>query len=156
MHKQICQHCDSSFNQDDMHPCGESSIWFCHGCWLIFNNIIMKKAEETVGVGKQLVSFGEAIKGLKEGKRVQRLGWNGKGLFVFEQVPSSVNASIVPEMTSLPQSVKDEFNRRFSSMPDDADIRYRNQLALVKPTNEINGWNPSTEDSLANDWIILD
>ena len=104
----------------------------------------------------ELVSFGEAIKALDNGLRVQRKGWNGKGLFVFRQVPSSISSKIVPKMTSLPQTVKDEFERRFSNMPDDADIRYRNQLALVKPTNEINGWNPSTEDSLAKDWIILD
>ena len=27
-----------------------------------------------------LVSFGKAIEALKEGKRVTRVGWNGKGL----------------------------------------------------------------------------
>ena len=102
------------------------------------------------------MSFGHALIALKAGERVARKGWNGKGLFVFRQVPSSISSKIVPKMTSLPQTVKDEFERRFSNMPDDADIRYRNQLALVKPTNEINGWNPSTEDSLAKDWIILD
>ncbi len=118
----------------------------------------MKKANETVGLAKKLVSFGEAIKALKEGKRVQREGWNGKGLFIFEQVPSKVGWDIIPRMTSLPQSVKEEFDRRFDETEIDGDlyIKYSNQLALVKPNNEINGWSPSTADSLANDWLILD
>jgi len=55
------------------------------------------------------MNFGQAIEALKEGKRVQRTGWNGKGLFVFMQVPSTINREIVPKMQSLPQSVKDEF-----------------------------------------------
>jgi hypothetical protein len=122
----------------------------------------MKEAKETVGLAQQLVSFGKAIDALKQGKRVCREGWNGKGLFIFEQVPSKVGWEIIPRMTSLPQSVKDEFDRRFDEVKmegmvnDDLSIKYSNQLALVKPNNEINGWSPSTADSLANDWIILD
>lgn len=105
-----------------------------------------------------LVNFGEAIKALKEGKRVQRKGWNGKGLFVFEQVPANIGREWIPKMQSLPQSVKDEFDRRFdnTTIDGDLDIKYTNQLSVVKPNNEINGWSPSTEDSLSNDWIILD
>ena len=118
----------------------------------------MQEAKETVGLSKQLVSFGKAVEALKQGKRVCRDGWNGKGLFVFEQVPSKVGWEIIPRMTSLPQSVKDEFERRFNETEiyGDLDIKYSNQLALVKPNNEINGWSPSTADSLANDWVILD
>ena len=33
------------------------------------------------------MDFGEAIKALKEGKRVARTGWNGKGMFLL-YVPS--------------------------------------------------------------------
>lgn len=117
----------------------------------------MKQVNETVGKGLQLVTFGEAIKALHEGKRVQRKGWNGKGLFIFMQVPSSVPADIVPKMTSLPQSVKDEFKRRFNG-PDmtDGTIKYQNQLAMVYPDNNIYGWVASPSDVLENDWIILD
>lgn len=116
----------------------------------------MKKAKETVGIGKQLVSFGKAVESLKQGKRVCRNGWDG--LFVFEQVPSKVGWEFIPKMTSLPQSVKDEFDRRFNETEIDGDlyIKYSNQLVLVKPNNDINGWSPSIEDSLANDWIVLD
>jgi len=121
--------------------------------------IKMESSNETVGTAKPLVSFGTAIKALKQGKRACRKGWNGKGLFIFEQMPSSVPAEIVPVMTSLPQSVKNEFKKRFEADPDSSNnwgINYHNQIALVKPNNDINGWSPSTADALAEDWIVLD
>jgi hypothetical protein len=99
--------------------------------------------------------FGAAIEALKQGKRVARKGWNGKGMFVFMQVPAEIPKDVVPKMQSLPQSVKDEFQRRF-----DAEthlwIRYSNQMAIVDQNNEIKGWSPSGSDSLAEDWVILD
>lgn len=120
----------------------------------------MIEAEETVGTAKPLVTFGEATKALKEGKRVQRKGWNGKGLFIFMQVPSSVPEKIIPKMTSLPQTVKDEFERRKNLLAEewqpDFEIRYHNQLAMVYPDNNIYGWVASPSDVLEEDWIILD
>ncbi len=102
-------------------------------------------------------TFGDAIEALENGKRVQREGWNGKGLFVFMQVPSTINREIVPKMQSLPQLVKDEFERRFNDPDHQVDaIYYDNQLALVNSSNLITGWSPSTPDALAVDWVILD
>lgn len=101
------------------------------------------------------LNFGSAIQALKEGKRVQREGWNGKGLFVFRQVPSTIDSEIIPKMQSVPQSVKNEFKNRFDSSPQGA-ISYNDQLALVNTSNEISGWSPSTNDALAEDWVILD
>lgn len=100
------------------------------------------------------LSFGEAIISLNEGKMVMREGWNGKGLFIFKQVPATINKDIVPKMQSLPQSVKDEFERRFKEHQMEA-ICYDKQLALVDLSNNISGWNPSTSDALAEDWVIL-
>jgi hypothetical protein len=103
------------------------------------------------------VTFGLAVEALKLGKRVQRSGWNGKGMFVFQQVPAQIGRDIVPKMQSLPQSVKDEFERRFNDPDEQIDaIYYNDQLALVGLSNVISGWAPSTNDSLAEDWIILD
>ena len=94
--------------------------------------------------------FGQAIEALKEGKRVARQGWNGKGMFIFQQVPSEINEEIVPKMQSLPQTVKDEFAKRGGS------ISYKNQLAMVYPDNTVYGWVASPSDVLGNDWCILD
>jgi len=113
---------------------------------------------------KTNLPFGNAIEALKQGKRVAREGWNGSGLFVFMQVPAEIPKDVVPKMQSLPQSVKDAFQRRFddeSSLDPNAvaargGITYQNQMAIVYPNNSIHGWSPSGSDSLANDWIILD
>lgn len=96
------------------------------------------------------VKFGEAIEAARSGKRIQRSGWNGKGLFVFCQVPAQISIDVVPKMQSLPESVREEFIRR------GVDIHYSNQWAIVNLNNEINGWTPSSSDALAEDWQILD
>jgi len=111
---------------------------------------MVEAQEDTAGTAYQLVNFGTAVKAIKQGKRACRQGWNGKGLFIFEQVPNLVGVHIIPKMSSLPQSVKDVLIKR------DQPIKYLNQIALVKPNNEVNGWSPSTADALAEDWIILD
>jgi hypothetical protein len=96
------------------------------------------------------MNFGKAVEALKEGKRVSREGWNGKGLFIFQQVPSTINEDIVQKMQSIPQSVKDEFGKRGGS------ISYKNQLAMVYPDNTIYGWVASPSDVLEEDWCDLD
>jgi hypothetical protein len=95
-------------------------------------------------------NFGQAIEALKQGKRVSRQGWNGRGLFVFMQVPSEIESDIIAKMQSLPESVKNEFARRGGA------ITYQNQMAVVYPNNSIHGWTPSPFDALAEDWVILD
>lgn len=99
----------------------------------------------------QLRDIGYAVAALKAGKRVTRKGWNGTGMFVFMQVPATIQSEIIPKMQSLPDSVKAEFARR-----GDSPISYCNQFALVKQDNTINGWAPSSADTLAEDWEILD
>jgi hypothetical protein len=109
---------------------------------------------EEVATATSNLTFGQAIEAVKQGKRISRQGWNGKGMFVFMQVPSEIAKDIVPKMQSLPQSVKDEFQRRFEN--SSGSIYYSNQLALVNPSNLINGWAPSVSDALAEDWVVLD
>jgi hypothetical protein len=96
-------------------------------------------------------NFGQAIEALKQGKRVTRENWNGKGMFIFMQVPSEISEEIIPKMQSLQKSVKDEFAKR-----DIGGIRYKNQLVIVYPDNTIFGWVASPSDVLEEDWIILD
>lgn len=110
-----------------------------------------------------LVNFSQAIAALKEGKRVARMGWNGKGLFIFMQIPAEIPMDVVPKMQSLPDSVKAEFERRLAKENESDErnpafdaIRYKNQLAMVYPDNNIYGWVASPSDVLEEDWCILD
>lgn len=93
-------------------------------------------------------TFGQAIEALKQGKIISREGWNGKGMFVFMQVPSEVPIEIIPKMTSLPQKVKQKVLER--NLP----LRYQNQLAIIYPNNHIYGWLASPSDCLESDWCI--
>jgi hypothetical protein len=133
----------------------------------------MKDAqEETVGTGQPVdeqaqangsLSFGEALTAMKAGKMVTRFGWNGNGMFVFKQIQAKVSMDIVPKMSSLPQSVKDEFimraarrvDRGGTTLDDYASIRYYNQFCIVKQNNDLYSWVPSANDICANDWREL-
>ena len=42
------------------------------------------------------MNFGEAIKAMKEGEKVQRYGWNGKGMFLELQVPNEHSKMSLP------------------------------------------------------------
>lgn len=83
------------------------------------------------------LNFGQAIEALKEGKRVARQGWNGKGLSVKLQVPDENSKMTLPyiymEYPSTPASES-------------------------APTNHINArvpWLASQTDILTEDWVIL-
>ena len=52
------------------------------------------------------MNFGKVIEALKGGRCAQREGWNGKGMFIFKQVPSVIDNSIISKMQSVPDSAK--------------------------------------------------
>ncbi|MDO6737080.1 DUF2829 domain-containing protein [Wenyingzhuangia sp. 2_MG-2023] len=113
---------------------------------------------------KKLYSYSEALKAVKQGKMIQRKGWNGKGLFVFMQVPSVIDVvKTVPKMQSLPESVKQEFLKREAKHKEqnifsktNTTLQYVNQMAIVDKKNKIQGWSPSVADTLEEDWYIID
>lgn len=96
------------------------------------------------------MTFGAAIRAMMDGLPVTRSGWNGKGLFVFRQVPSLVPSGVVPRMTSLPERVREVLvSRGFA-------LRYKDQFCLVSPDSTLQGWAPSAPDVLADDWDVFD
>jgi hypothetical protein len=108
---------------------------------------------------KTSLNIGQAVEALKAGERVARdhSDWVLNKSFIFMQVPSIIGKEIVPKMQSLPQSVKDEFQKRFESETEQVDsIYYKNQIAIVYSSNLICGWCPSIYDLLATDWYVLD
>lgn len=99
---------------------------------------------------KNNLNFGQAIDALKQGKRVAREGWNGKGLFVFKQIPAEIGVENIPKMQNVPQDVKNEMIKRGQS------LKYANQMAIVHSDGRVDSWVASSSDIFANDWIILD
>ena len=76
------------------------------------------------------MDFGEALHLLKEGKKLAREGWNGKGMFIVF-VPSKVinlNEYLV------------KFNQHF---------------VIKNVDGSVSTWVPSVNDCLAEDWFIM-
>lgn len=96
------------------------------------------------------MDFGKAIIALKQGKAIQRSGWNGKGLFVVKQIPASISSDIIPKMQSLPQSAKDILMSR-----ENPHIDYTNQMLIVNPDGRADSWVPSSSDVFAEDWLVI-
>lgn len=109
-----------------------------------------------------LVSFGTALEAAKEGKRVAREGWNGKGMFIFMRPADELEVSfVIDKVKSLPQSVKDFFKARdeneASSEQGLTKVKFGSYLCMKAADGTIvNGWLASQTDMLSEDWVILD
>lgn len=108
-------------------------------------------------------NFGEALKALQEGKRVSRIEWNGKNMFIFQRPEDELEVEfIINKVKSLPQSVKDFFEKRDKEVnpPEEqgiAKVKFCSYLCMYTADGSIvNGWLASQTDMLAKDWCILD
>lgn len=116
----------------------------------------------------ELVSFGTALEALKEGKRAARVGWNGKGMFIFMRPADEIRIDIVVNnIKSLPKSVKDYYAQDIQNEDGDQlkpefidendTVMFTAYLCMKAADGVIvNGWLASQTDMLSNDWIILD
>ena len=86
-------------------------------------------------------NFGWALDMLKEGKKVQRKGWNGKGQFVYY-----VPADRYIAKTDIAKSI----------MAEDGKVDYRAYLALRTAQGDVATWVPSISDCLSDDWQIAE
>lgn len=112
--------------------------------------LIEATADPQAGIPVEHVSltFGDALKALKEGKRVARAGWNGKGMWLA---------------LSGPLDGREIAFENFWSEPCSEYARANGGSATVLPcinmktaTGEIlMGWLASQTDMLAEDWQIV-
>lgn len=98
----------------------------------------------------KVMNFGEAIEALKEGKKVARKGWNGKGMFIYMQEGSSVDFyDLKPELQE--------------KLENSACVSGRDGLVHICPHIDMKaadgslviGWLASQTDMLAEDWCIV-
>lgn len=80
-------------------------------------------------------TFGRAIEELKEGKKVARRGWNGKGIFIELQVPDQHSKMSSPYV----------FIDTTGLQSDNPDA----------PRSRV-PWLASQTDMLAEDWQVVD
>ena len=84
------------------------------------------------------MNFGQAIKALKEGKKVARTGWNGKNQYV--ELATSISYK----------------NANGEIINCEHEAIGNNALAFVGTSGVQMGWLASQADMLAEDWCIVD
>lgn len=97
---------------------------------------------------KENLNFGQAIEALKEGKRVARQGWNGKGMFLF----------LLPEGNNIPTKViHDEALRKVIETETGRDTfdAYGSIRMWTADKKVLTGWLASQTDMLSEDWVII-
>lgn len=100
------------------------------------------------------MNFGQAIELVKQGRLVQRTGWNGKGMFIFMR-PSDVLPvkMVVENVKSLPLAVKDYYKTLTEGAMDNIAVNFSAYLCMKAADDSIvNGWLASQTDMLAIDW----
>ena len=89
--------------------------------------------------GLKMNSFGDAIKALKQGKKVARRGWNGKNMWLFllfgKDIQNSMNLVYGDNDDGLP-------------ILDSICMKTADRKIIV-------GWLASQTDILAKDWEII-
>jgi len=85
------------------------------------------------------LTFGDALVLLKQGKRISRAGWNGKGMFVYMVLVDSY-----PAQTDADRDCFGEV------------VLYNPYMAIKNVDHTVSTWVPSVNDALAEDWMILD
>ena len=89
----------------------------------------------------ELLNFGDALMLLKNGQKVARLGWNGKGMFLF-LVPGSVFKVNRPPLLGI--------------YPEGTEISYYPHIDMRTADGKIVPWLASQTDVLAEDWVIVE
>lgn len=84
--------------------------------------------------------FSVALCWLKEGKRVARSGWNGKGMFLF-LVPGSTFKVNRPPLLGI--------------YPEGTEINYHAHIDMRTAQGTIVPWLASQTDLLSNDWELV-
>lgn len=85
------------------------------------------------------MNFGDALQLLKDGQKIARFGWNGKGMFVY-----LVPANSYPPST---QAAKDYYKGEL--------VPYNAYFAIKNTDDTISTWVPSVNDTLAEDWMVV-
>lgn len=90
------------------------------------------------------MNFGQAIEALKEGKKVCRSGWNGKGMFICLQEGSEVNGTLMRN-----EITKAYYGDKTVKINPHIDMKAADDTLVI-------GWLASQTDMLAEDWEVVE
>lgn len=93
--------------------------------------------------------FGEALRFLKVGKKVARLGWNGKGMFVIQAGNYSVHKDNLREGGAI--------SKEFLESRGLDEMYIQPHFDMWTAQNQYQtGWLASQSDMHALDWFVVD
>lgn len=87
------------------------------------------------------LTFGQAIEALKQGKKVARAGWNGKGMFLFLVPGSTFKVNRAPLLGIYPEGT---------------EVNYCSHIDMKTADDKVVPWLASQTDVLAEDWDIVE
>jgi len=100
-------------------------------------------------INQPSMDFGGAIKALKEGKKVARQGWNGKGMFLV----LNGGYSIPKDKVYKDKHIDEAFLEKEGEI--NLYIGYHIDMWTAQKTLCV-GWLASQTDMLSEDWMVLD
>ena len=93
------------------------------------------------------MTFGQAIEAMKQGKKVARKGWNGKGMYIWVMPGSTI--------TNCP-NITDPHLKAISDA-NDGTVVFVGSVRMKTATGEVlTGWLASQTDMLSEDWVIVE
>ena len=96
------------------------------------------------------MNFGKAIEALKDGKKVARSGWNGKGMFLYMTTGSVVSLDkMKPETASYIRSFCEDKGMDEIEICPHIDMKTADNKLVI-------GWLASQTDMLSEDWMIVE
>jgi hypothetical protein len=105
---------------------------------------IDEKTDSVMEAPETTHGFDWAIQQLKAGRKVQRKGWNGKGMFITLQQGSTVDGEL---MRNAP--AKEFYTGKKCNIAPHIDMKAADDTYVV-------GWLASQTDMLADDWQIAE
>jgi hypothetical protein len=105
---------------------------------------------------QNLLSFGQAIEALKQGKIVARNGWNGKGMFIFLNKGNiAFNSPHVTDDT-INGPIEGVSAELFNIGDYGTVTRLPNLNMRAATGSTVTGWLASQTDILSEDWCIVE
>ena len=96
------------------------------------------------------MNFGQALEAIKDGKTVQRQGWNGKGMFIYLNKGSASTAFTREETV---EGIRGDL---FELGAEGTITRLPNLNMRAATGSTVTGWLASQTDLLAEDWQIIE
>jgi hypothetical protein len=97
-------------------------------------------------------NFGKAIELVKAGKKVARIGWHGKRMFVFLN-PGAAPASTQVECREDMDRISGINALLFETSDEGSTVRLPNINLKLPDGSIVTGWLASQNDLLAEDWV---